>query len=59
MLTVGGRIEGVWRWGRKGKRLEVTIEPFGRATAATHRAAADEAERLAAFVGGELELRGT
>lgn len=57
VLCVGGRIEGVWRWTRKGKRLEVEIEPFGRLAKPLHEAAASEAERLAAFLGGELELR--
>ena len=33
VLCVGGRIEGVWRWERKGRRLAVEIEPFARATA--------------------------
>lgn len=57
VLCVGGRIEGVWRWGRRGKRLEVEIESFGRLAKPARAAAASEAERLAAFLGGELELR--
>jgi hypothetical protein len=43
------------RW--LGRRLLVTIEPFaGPLPARARRAAEAEAERLAAFAGGELEL---
>jgi hypothetical protein len=58
VLLVGGRMEGVWRQEAKGRRLLVTIEPFaGPPPARVRRAAAAEAERLAAFSGAELELR--
>jgi hypothetical protein len=57
VLLVGGRMDGVWRQERKGRRLLVTIEPFaGPLPARARRAAEAEAERLAAFSGGELEL---
>ena len=60
VLLVGGRMEGIWRQEAKGKRVQVTIEPFtGSLPARTRRAAETEAERLAAFAGGELELRWT
>jgi hypothetical protein len=58
VLLVGGRMEGTWRQEAKGRRLLVTIEPFtGPPPAWARRAAEAEAERLAAFTGGELELR--
>lgn len=57
VVCVGGRIEGVWRWERKGKRLEVTIEPFAKLAVAARRAADAETERLATFLGGELAVR--
>jgi hypothetical protein len=58
VLLVGGRMEGVWRQEARGRRLAVTIEPFaGPLPARARRAAGAEAERLAAFTGGELELR--
>jgi Winged helix DNA-binding domain len=58
VLLVGGRMEGVWRQEARGRRLAVTIEPFaGPLPARARRAAEAEAERLAAFTGGELELR--
>jgi hypothetical protein len=58
VLLVGGRMDGTWRQEAKGRRLLVTIEPFtGPPPAWARRAAEAEAERLAAFTGGELELR--
>jgi len=58
VLLVGGRMDGTWRQEARGRRLLVTVEPFtGPPTARVRRAAAAEAERLAAFAGGELELR--
>ena len=58
VLLVGGRMDGTWRQEARGRRLLVTIEPFtGPPPAWARRAAEAEAERLAAFTGGELELR--
>jgi Winged helix DNA-binding domain len=58
VLLVGGRMDGTWRQEAKGRRLLVTIEPFaGPPPAWARRAAEAEAERLAAFTGGQLELR--
>jgi Winged helix DNA-binding domain len=57
VLLVGGRMEGVWRQEVKGRRVEVTVEPFtGSLPAWARRAAETEAERLAAVAGGQLEL---
>lgn len=57
VLLVGGRMDGVWRQETKGRRLLVTIEPFaGPPSARVRRAAEAEAERLAAWSGGQLEL---
>jgi hypothetical protein len=55
-LLVDGRMEGVWRHERRGDRLSVGIEPFARQPDWVRRAAEEEAERLARFVGGGLEL---
>jgi len=54
VLLVDGVMAGVWRHERKGRRLVVQVEPFRRASRAVRDAAAAEAERLAAFLGGEL-----
>jgi hypothetical protein len=56
VLLVGGRMDGTWRQETKGRRLLVTIEPFTDPPGWARRAAEAEAERLAAFTGGTLEL---
>lgn len=56
VLLVGGTMAGVWRAERKGKALAVRIEPFGKLSRATLRAAADEAEKLAHFFAAPLTL---
>ena len=56
VMLVRGKIEGVWWWERKGKRLVVRLEPFGKLPKWARVAAEREAERLPAFLGGELEL---
>jgi hypothetical protein len=52
-----GRMVGVWKHARKGRRFQVEIEPFGRLAAWARTQLDAEAERLAAFLGGALELR--
>ena len=56
VLLVNGRMEGVWRHERKGRRLAVEIEPFGALPAWARKQAEREAVRLQEFLGGELEL---
>ena len=56
VLLVNGRMDGVWKHERKGKRLTVTIEPFGKLPKWARTGAEAEAERLAGFLGGELEV---
>jgi uncharacterized protein YcaQ len=56
VLLVNGRMDGVWKHERKGRRLTVTIEPFGKLPKWARKEAEAEAERLRAFLGGELEL---
>jgi hypothetical protein len=57
VLVVDGRMDGVWRFDRKGKRVVVTIEPFVALKAKAKRAAGEEAERIAEFMERELELK--
>jgi hypothetical protein len=52
VLLVNGRMAGTWRHAIKGSRVEVVIEPFVAAPAWVRRGAIQEAERLAAFLGG-------
>jgi uncharacterized protein YcaQ len=56
VLLVNGRMDGVWKHERKGKRLTVTIEPFGKLPKWARKETEAEAERLAGFLGGELEV---
>jgi uncharacterized protein YcaQ len=56
VLLVNGRMAGTWKHARKGRRLVVEIEPFGRLPTWVRPAVDSEAERLAAFLGGELAL---
>ena len=56
IVTVGGRIAGVWRHERRGARLDVAVEPFAPLGRALRAAVADEAARLGAFLGGEPAL---
>jgi hypothetical protein len=56
VLLVNGRMVGVWRHQRKGRRLLVEIEPFGRLRVWARTQLEAEAERLAAFLDCRLEL---
>jgi uncharacterized protein YcaQ len=56
VVLVDGRMAGVWKHARKGRRLVVEIEPFGRLAAWARAQLEAEADRLAGFLGGELEL---
>jgi len=54
-LLVDGHVEGVWRHERRNGRLEVRIEPFARQPTRVRAGAAEEAERLARFLGVRLD----
>ena len=56
MLLVNGRMVGVWKHARKGRRVLVELAPFGRVARGARAELESEAERLAAFLGCELEL---
>lgn len=57
VLLVNGKIAGVWRHERKGRRLLVEVEPFDGLPAWARVQLEAEAERLATFLEGQLELR--
>jgi uncharacterized protein YcaQ len=57
VVLVNGRMVGVWRYERKGRRLRVEIERFSGSPSWARPQLEAETERLAAFLGGELELR--
>ncbi len=56
VVLVGGRMEGVWNQQAKGRRLGVHIEPFTELRPKIRRVVENEAERLAAFAGADLDL---
>lgn len=56
VLLVNGRMDGIWKHERSGRRLDVRIEPFVPLPAWARREAEREAELLAGFLGGGLEL---
>lgn len=56
VLLVDGRMDGIWRHERKGRRLVVQIEPFVAQPGWVRAAAEAEAERLANFLGWQLEV---
>jgi len=58
VLLVNGRNVGVWKHVRKGRRLLVELEPFGRLPAWARAQLEAEAQRLAEFLAcDELELQ--
>lgn len=47
VLLVDGVVAGVWHHRRSGRRLDVTVEPLGRLTAAARRQLDQQVERVA------------
>jgi len=56
VLLARGRMLGTWRQDLKGRRLQVTIEPFAKLPTTVRRRAEHEAERLAAWTATTLDL---
>jgi hypothetical protein len=56
VLLVDGRMAGVWSHERRGSAVAVQVEPFEAVEPAVRAGVEAEAERLAAFVGGALDL---
>jgi hypothetical protein len=56
VVLVKGRIVGVWKHARRGRRVVVEIEPFGRLSGWARKDVEDEAAHLAEFLGGDLAL---
>jgi len=50
VVLVDGMVAGVWSHERRGGRIEVTVEPFGKLTAAHKKQVAEEADRLGSFL---------
>jgi hypothetical protein len=56
VLLLNGQMAGVWKHERKGSKLLVQIEPFFKIPAWAKKGSEAEAERLAQFLGGQLEV---
>jgi len=56
VLLVDGRMEGVWRYDRKGRHIRIEIEQFRELPRWTRRHIETEAERIADYLGGPLIL---
>ena len=61
VLLAGGRVAGVWRHERRGGAIAIAIaieiEPFADPGAEVRERAEAEAARIAAFLGGEADVR--
>jgi hypothetical protein len=55
-LLVDGRVAGAWSREKRGRCMEITVEPFVSLTAAQRRGLAEEAARVAALFGAEADL---
>jgi len=56
VLLVDGRIAGTWKHTRAGRRLDITLTPFRTLPRFARPQLTAEAERLAAYLGGDLSL---
>ena len=56
-LLVNGHMAGIWKHEHKGRTVSVEISPFAKLPRWTRTQIDAEAERLAAFVGGDLKLK--
>ncbi|HEY0738675.1 MAG TPA: winged helix DNA-binding domain-containing protein [Herpetosiphonaceae bacterium] len=59
VLLVDGQMRGVWKHELKSGRLNVEIEPFEKLPPWVREGAEAEAEELARFLGGKLEMSWT
>jgi hypothetical protein len=56
VLLVDGRMAGVWSHEVRSDRVAITVEPFAPVGSEVRGGVEAEAERLAAFLGGEPHL---
>lgn len=56
MLLVNGIVAGVWHHRRSGRKLDVTVEPFGPLTAAQRRQLDDQVTRIGEILEGNPQL---
>jgi len=56
VLVVDGVVAGVWHQKRSGKRIDITVQPFGRLTAARRRDMEAQVERIGEILEGRPTL---
>ena len=56
-VLVKGAVTGIWRYERKAKSMNVTVEPFGKISKAVQRAIQREANYLASITDRTAEVR--
>jgi hypothetical protein len=56
VLLVDGVVAGVWHQRRSGRKLHVTVEPFGRLTTAQRRELDNQVERIGEILDGRAQL---
>ncbi len=57
VLLLDGIVGGVWHQRRSGRRIEITVEPFGRLTSTQRRELDDEAQLVGAVMEATPTLR--
>jgi hypothetical protein len=56
VLLIDGVAAGVWHQRRSGRRIEITVEPLGKLTAAQRRELDDQVERVGEILEGKSQL---
>ena len=56
VLLIDGIVAGIWHQRRSGKKLAITVEPFGTLTATQRRQLDEQVERVGAFLEARPEM---
>jgi hypothetical protein len=56
-LIIDGVVAGIWQRARRGKRIEISVNPMRRLSAAERHELENEADRIGAFLGLEPALQ--
>jgi hypothetical protein len=56
VLLIGGTVAGVWQQRRAGRKLQLTVEPFGPLTTPRRRELDDQVGRIGEFLEARAEL---
>ena len=56
-MLIDGVVGGIWRRARRGRKVEIAVEPARRLSSQARSDLESEAERIGSFLGAEPELR--